>query len=225
MFWKKESILKIHFDNDTPLNISSIRFERTGTTNSVDFAAINGNTVSDEKSIEISFNQNVASSSIASSKDDFSISVNGTDREISSVSSVANKKKIVIAFKENLLFSDQIKASYTGSSLTSSTGQEPKQFSDMLVNNTLQERFVIPGKIEAEASRLKFSLELKILLTKVEVKNLGYTDPGDYADYLIYSNNSQSYSVDFRVAGQNNAGEIGLYLLILLVQENMNYVQ
>ena len=44
-------------------------------------------------------------------------------------------------------------------------------------------------------------------------KNLGYTDPGDYADYLIYTNSSQSYSVDFRVAAQNGTGEIGLYIV------------
>ena len=206
--------LKIHFDNDIPLNISSIRFERTGSANSVDFAAINGNTVSDEKSVEISFNQNVASSSIASSKDDFSISVNGTEREINSVSSVTNKqRKILITLNENLLFSDEIKVSYSGSSLTSSTGQELKQFSDMLVNNTLQERFVIPGKIEAEASKVKFGFGTEDTTDEGGGKNLGYTDPGDYADYLIYSNNSQSYSVDFRVAGQNNAGEIGLYIV------------
>ena len=98
-----------------------------------------------------------------------------------------------------MLFSDQIKASYTGSSLTSSTGQELKQFSDMLVNNTLQERFVIPGKIEAEASKVKFGFGIEDTTDEGGGKNLGYTDPGDYAEYLIYSNNSQSYSVDFRV--------------------------
>ena len=67
-------------DNDTPINISSIKFERTGAANSVDFAAINGNTVSDEKSIELSFNQPISSSSISSSKDDFSIVVNGVEK-------------------------------------------------------------------------------------------------------------------------------------------------
>ena len=61
-----EHVLKLHFDNDTPINISSIKFERTGAANSVDFAAINGNTVSDEKSIELSFNQPILSSSISS---------------------------------------------------------------------------------------------------------------------------------------------------------------
>jgi endoglucanase len=152
-----EHILKLHFDNDTPINISSIKFERTGTANSVDFAAINGNTVSDEKSIELSFNQPILSSSISSSKDDFSIVVNGVEKEINSVSSVSNKqRKIMITLKENLLFSDEIKATYSGSSLRSNSGQELKSFSDLLINNTLQQRFIVPGKIEAEASKVKF---------------------------------------------------------------------
>ena len=105
-------------------------FERTGAANSVDFAAINGNTVSDEKSIELSFNQPISSSSISSSKDDFSIVVNGVEKEINSVSSVSNKqRKIMITLKENLLFSDEIKANYSGSSLISNSGQELKSFS------------------------------------------------------------------------------------------------
>ncbi|MDB4595489.1 carbohydrate-binding protein, partial [Flavobacteriaceae bacterium] len=209
-----EHILKLHFDNDTPINISSIKFERTGAANSVDFAAINGNTVSDEKSIELSFNQPILSSSISSSKDDFSIVVNGVEKEINSVSSVSDKqRKIMITLKENLLFSDEIKANYSGSSLRSSSGQELKSFSDLLINNTLQQRFVIPGKIEAEASKVKFGFGIEDTEDEGGGKNLGYTDPGDYADYLIYTNTSQSYSVDFRVAAQNGTGEIGLYIV------------
>jgi hypothetical protein len=209
-----EHVLKLHFDNDTPINISSIKFERTGAANSVDFAAINGNTVSDEKSIELSFNQPISSSSISSSKDDFSIVVNGVEKEINSVSSVSNKqRKIMITLKENLLFSDEIKANYSGSSLISNSGQELKSFSDLLINNTLQQRFVIPGKIEAEASKVKFGFGIEDTEDEGGGKNLGYTDPGDYADYLIYTNTSQSYSVDFRVAAQNGTGEIGLYIV------------
>ena len=55
-------------------------------------------------------------------------------------------------------------------------------------------------------------------------KNLGYTDPGDYADYLIYTNSSQSYSVDFRVAAQNGTGEIGLYIVDSTGLGNLKYV-
>ena len=209
-----EHVLKLHFDNDTPINISSIKFERTGAANSVDFAAINGNTVSDEKSIELSFNQPISSSSISSSKDDFSIVVNGVEKEINSVSSVSNKqRKIMITLKENLLFSDEIKANYSGSSLISNSGQELKSFSDLLINNTLQQRFVIPGKIEAEASKVKFGFGVEDTTDEGGGKNLGYTDPGDYADYLIYTSDSKAYNVDFRVASQSNSGQIGLFLV------------
>ena len=115
-----DHVLKIHFDNDIPINISSIKFERTGAASTVAFAAINGNTVSDEKSIELSFNQSVSSSSLSSSKDDFSIVVNGVEKEINTVSLVPNKlRKIIITLKGNLLFSDEIVANYSGSSIKS----------------------------------------------------------------------------------------------------------
>ncbi len=44
-------------------------------------------------------------------------------------------------------------------------------------------------------------------------KNIGYTHKDDYADYLIYNKNYQKYSVDFRVASQNNGGKVGLFLI------------
>ena len=209
-----EHNLKIHFDSDIPMNLASIYFVRTGDASTVDFEAINGNTASDEKSIELSFNQTVLSSSLDSSKEDFSIVVNGIEKEINSVSAVANKqRKITITLKENLLFSDEIKANYTGNSVKSNSGQELKSFTDLLINNTLQQRFSLPGKIEAEASKVRFGFGLEDTEDEGGGKNLGYTDPGDYADYLIYTNSSQSYSVDFRVAAQNGTGEIGLYIV------------
>jgi len=209
-----EHTLKIHFDNDTPINISSIKFERTGAASSVDFDAINGNTVSDEKSIELSFNQSISSTSVDSSKGDFSIVVNGVEKEIISVSLVANKqRKIIITLKDNLLFSDEILANYSGSTIKSSSGQALKSFSDLLINNNLQQRFVVPGKIEAEASKVKFGFGVEDTEDDGGGKNLGYTDAGDYADYLIFSNTTSAYNVDFRVASQSDSGQIGLFLV------------
>jgi hypothetical protein len=111
------------------------------------------------------------------------------------------------------LFSDEIVANYSGSSIKSKSGQELKSFSDLLINNTLQQRFVLPGKIEAEASKVKFGLVIEDTEDEGGGKNLGYTDADDYADYLIYTNNSQSYSLDVRVAAQNDVGEIGFYIV------------
>jgi hypothetical protein len=140
--------------------------------------------------------------------------VNGLEKEINTISLSPNKqRKIIITLKENLLYSDEIVANYSGSSLKSNSGQELKSFSDLLINNTLQQRFVIPGKIEAEASKVKFGFGIEDTEDEGGGKNLGYTDAGDYADYLIYTNSSQPYSVDFRVAAQNGTGEIGLYIV------------
>ena len=77
-----EHNLKIHFDSDIPMNITSVYFVRTGDASTVDFEAINGNTASDEKSIELSFNQTVLSSSIGESLADFTVNVNGNEKEL-----------------------------------------------------------------------------------------------------------------------------------------------
>ena len=44
-------------------------------------------------------------------------------------------------------------------------------------------------------------------------RNIGYTDGGDYADFIIYSEVDSDYKVDFRFAAAYDAGEIGLYLV------------
>ena len=209
-----EHNLKIHFDSDIPMNIASVYFVRTGDASTVDFEAINGNTASDEKSIELSFNQTVLSSSIGGSLADFIVTVNGNETELTSVSAHPEKsRKIIINLKETLIFSDEVKVSYSGTSIKSTSDQSLQSFNDLTINNTLQKRFPLPGKIEAEDTNIKVGFGLENTEDVGGGKNLGYTDPGDYADYMVYTNSSQSYVVDFRVAAQNGTGEIGLYLL------------
>ena len=67
------------------MNISSLQFEKVGEISSASFNSINGKTDSNEKSIQVFLNQEILSSSIDGTLDKFTVSVNGQDKEISSI--------------------------------------------------------------------------------------------------------------------------------------------
>ncbi|MDC3077667.1 cellulase family glycosylhydrolase, partial [Flavobacteriales bacterium] len=66
-----EHSLKVHFNSSTPVNIISLNFEKTGEISSAPFTSISGKTASDEKSLEIFLNQEILSSSIDASLENF----------------------------------------------------------------------------------------------------------------------------------------------------------
>ena len=140
--------------------------------------------------------------------------VNGIEKEINSISASDTKERtIIINSKTAFLYSDEIKLTYSGTSIKSKSGQVLKSFTDLPINNTLQKRFVIPGKIEAEESKVSVGLGFEDTEDEGGGRNIGYTDAGDYADYLVYNKEFTAYQVDFRIAAQDNEGKIGLYLL------------
>ena len=211
---KGDHSFKIHFDSETPFNISSLQFTKTGEASSVDFVALNGNTDADEKSISISLNHSVDSSTIGDIKNEFKLLVNGIEREINSISASDTKERtFIINAADPFLYSDEIKVTYTGTSIKSKSGQVLKGFTNLMINNTLQKRFVIPGKVEAEDSKVSIGLGFENTEDEGGGRNIGYTDKGDYADYLVFNKEFTAYQVDFRVASQDNEGKIGLYLL------------
>ena len=62
-----KNYLKIHFNDDVPLNVSSVEFERIGDDSSIDFKALSGKANDDEKSINLFLNLNIDESSIENS--------------------------------------------------------------------------------------------------------------------------------------------------------------
>ena len=80
-----KNYLKIHFNDDVPLNVSSVEFERIGDDSSIDFKALSGKANDDEKSINLFLNLNIDESSIENSLDNFTLYVNDEEKDISSV--------------------------------------------------------------------------------------------------------------------------------------------
>ena len=212
-----EHSLKVHFNSAVPVNIISLQFEKTGEISSAPFNSISGKTGSDEKSIEVFLNQEILTSSISGSLDKFTVNVNGEDKNISSVTvSQSKSKTLILNLVDNLLYTDEIKVSYSGDLIKSKNSKTLNSFTNLEVVNDLDPRFVVPGKVQVEDFIRMFGLGTEDTTDEGGGSNIGYTDTGDYADYKIFTNSSSKYTVDFRVASESNGGKISLSL----VEEN-----
>jgi len=193
--------ITLWFDDNRPFNISSIEFTKTGEISEIPFAALNGHTPENEKSIEIALNKVLLPESINQSLDNFTLTVNNEERTIASLSYDENKERtIILETEEYLVFSDQIKVSYDGTLITSDSGEVLETFTDLTIRNTLTPRFILPKRIQAEDYYYMIGLGLEDCSDFGGGKNIGYTNTGDYADYLIYNEEEKQYQLNLRVA-------------------------
>ena len=86
-------------------------------------------------------------------------------------------------------------------------------FENLLVDNNLQTRFLIPGKIQAEDFDYQYGLQTENTSDVGGGLNIGYTDVGDYADYFVYVSESGNYNLNLRTAAPYNTGKIQFLLL------------
>ena len=209
-----EHSLKVHFNSDVPVNIISLYFEKTGEISSAPFNSISGKTGSDEKSVELFLNQEILSSTVDGSLDKFEVSINGEVKSVNSITLDSSKPKtLFLNLSENLLYTDDIKVSYSGDLIKSKNNKTLNSFTNLEVVNDLDPRFVIPGKVEVEDYLRMLGLGTEDTTDDGGGSNIGYTDTGDYADYKIFTNSSSKYSIDFRVASESNGGKIALSLV------------
>ena len=206
--------LKLYFDNHTAFNVSSIEFTKTGEIDAVDFNMLNGETGQDEKSVKITMNQSILATSINQSLANFSLTVNGVRKTIANLSIDNNfDKTIILGLNEPLIYSDVIVVSYDGTEIKSQSDKTLAAFSDLEIRNTLSFRFKIPGKIEAEDFDFNLGLGTEDTSDVGGGKNIGYTDGGDYADYLIFIEEDSNYKASFRIASEWAVGKISLSLI------------
>jgi hypothetical protein len=206
-----EHSLKLHINNDTPVNLGSIEFELTGSVDALTLNALNGKTGEDEQSVEIAISESVLASSLIGSLDQFSVNVNGEDRTVTAVEAHPTKDRTIVLTVEGFLITgDEILASYSGNSIQSESNKTLNPFTDLVINNVSPNRFIIPTLIEVEDYDFMIGMNLEDTTDEGGGQNFGFTDPGDYADYSIFVPETGLYGIKFRVAGFNQ-GQIGLY--------------
>lgn len=203
--------LKFHISNNTPFNISSIVFEKTGTVDALELNALNGKTGENERSIEVTISETLLNGSLDGALNQFTVLVNGVERAITAINENPLKdRNFILTLDKYLIKSDDISVSYSGTAIQSQSNKILNTFTNLPIINDSPDRAIIPSKIEVEDYEYMIGMGMEDTTDEGGGQNFGFTDPGDYADYSIYVPASADYGIKFRVAGFSE-GSIGLY--------------
>ena len=215
-------VLKVQVDGNSEFNMSSIQFLKS-TTAIPAFDVLSASTNDDEKSIKVILNHPANLTTI--SNDLFEVKANNISRIIESVEiDATNTRLVTIKLVDYLFYQDILKVSYTGSSISSIYNPVLAVFTDLIVANNLVTRKVVPGKIQAEDFSNQFGLQTENTQDIGGGENIGYTDSGDYSEYLIYISDSGHYNLNVRTAAQSDAGKVEFELFNNATTESISLI-
>ena len=145
----------------------------------------------------------------------FGVFVNSEEVSISDIEiSEENPQVIYISLDDDYNFLDDISVSfYQESELESIFSEFLIPFSQFPVYNNVSERIIIPGLVEAEDYIYQEGLSTEETTDINGGLNIGYTDAGDFADYLVLVSETGDYDINFRAASENQSGSILLQLI------------
>ena len=206
--------LTIKFDGKKAFNVSSLEFNKTGNSSDIDFAILSANALMDGKSIQVLLNQNIDKTTLTSSLQDFSLSVNNEEITFTEIVSYDDKKRtFTLKLSSSISYNDQIKLNYFGQSVKNNNGLLLENFTLFKVVNNVPQLFNIPGIIQAEGYYNMYGVETEVTSDNGGGLNIGYTNPGDYVDYLVNVEADYEYNIKLRVAAESNSGRVAFYTI------------
>ena len=204
--------LTIKFDGKKAFNVSSLEFNKTGNSSDIDFAILSATALMDGKSIQVLLNQNIDKTTLTSSLQDFSLSVNDEEITFTEIVSYDDKKRtFTLKLSSSISYNDQIKLNYFGQSVKNNNGSLLENFTLFKVVNNVPQLFNIPGIIQAEGYYNMYGVETEVTSDNGGGLNIGYTNPGDYVDYLVNVEADYQYNMKLRVAAESNSGRVAFY--------------
>jgi len=202
--------IKFHIDHPG-FNISSYEFTKTGEIQNLDAKWLSGIT-RDKNTIELHMNKALDANSEINAGD-FSVLISSSLFPVANASfDPTNNRIILLEVNEEMFFTDEIKASYFGTSITSLDGKVLETFFQEDIKNTLDPFFAIPGKIEAESFFNESGITLETTTDNGGGFNIGYLDVGDFCEYDVYVSTSGQYDIQYRNASDGHSGGLSLEL-------------
>ncbi len=193
-------------------NISSMTWTGPTTTTSASLKLLSAYTNEDGKKVYLTFNESLKAG-LSLSATSFSL-MSGSVIAIGSVEqSTSNDKLIVLNISGNILCGDQLSLSYTGTSISTSDGKTLATFATKPVINNLPATQPIPGRIEAENFTENYGLSVEDCTDTGGGKDVGYSDNGDYLEFLVNVRTAGMYNVDIRYSTPDNNTRAELALM------------
>jgi hypothetical protein len=181
-------------------NINSLKFINPRELVNVEPKILNTKTDATGKLVQLVPNLSYDLNSLPQASD-FDVSVNG---KVVAVDSVYFDKSsafgLILAVNQQLKSIDNILLSYQGNSMKSGDGILFGAMTNVKVVNNSPFYNQVPGTIQAENFAVNFGLSAETTTDTGAGQDMGYTNAGDYLDYLIYVPSNGTYSFDYRVA-------------------------
>jgi endoglucanase len=189
-------------------NLNYFSFTNPKSVDSVEFHFVSAKTSDNGKEIYLTLNKEVTTPDVDIPINDFMLSRDGISISIDSIKiSESSDKVLVLVPSEGIYYNSILTISYDGSSVQNNA-QNLIPFTDQKVTNNLPDRFVIPGRIEAEDFYYNNGFELENCTDAGNGYNTAYAALGDYLDYLVYIPLAGHYTVDYRVATERTNAEL-----------------
>lgn len=188
-------------------NLNYLEFVYEKPSAAVDFKILNAETDNSGKKVVVSLNKPLLTNTFNSA--DWDIYVNAQPVEIAGVS-MLNSQQILIDLNAKILYGDVIQISYHGTQIQCIDSSFLQSIDKLSVINNLPVMYTIPAKIEAENYYQQSGLTAETCSEGGQ--NMGYTNAGDYLDYLIIVKKTGQYTAQFRISAQNSGGVIELQL-------------
>ncbi|MDC3351069.1 carbohydrate-binding protein [Flavobacteriaceae bacterium] len=174
--------------------------------------AMSAVTVADEHSVNLALNHPLTAQTIDVSSFEFLVNENAYNIDSIEIDPT-NSLVLVITLSDFLHYQDNLKINHTGGVINSDYNSVLGALIDFPVQNNLEERFYIPGLIQAESFTNQSGLVTENTTDTGGGLNIGYTDVNDYAEYPVFISQSGIYDLNLRVAAQWQSGQIEISLI------------
>lgn len=188
-------------------NLNYFKFSNLLHTDSLGFTYLYSETSTNGETISLQLNKPVTSGINELKQTDFTVTINNNPVKVNSVSVTENQNILLLRVTEKLYYGGTIRLTYNGNSVVSNN-QALAAFSNVVVTNKLPVRYNLPGRIQSENFYFNNGMVSETCTDVGGGFNMGYANPGDYLDYLVYVPDSGNYKFNFRVASERSSSQI-----------------
>ncbi|GAO27643.1 carbohydrate-binding protein [Geofilum rubicundum] len=181
----------------------------------VDFEAVAAATSYEGDKIYLSLNAAVSESAIIS-VDDFSVYNRTQPLQIERIVRSASSDKILeIAMVDRMYYGDLIILNYSGTSAEDIYQRPLTQFSVLEVINNMPTRLQLPGRVKIQDYYYQEGLSFEQTEDAANPGglNFGYTDNGDFIDFLVTIKEEGTFAFNYSIAATASNGRFEVQLL------------
>ncbi|AWA29700.1 glycosyl hydrolase [Flavobacterium magnum] len=204
--------VKVYFEAGN-FNLNYLEFKNPRSPSTIAMKAISAATTILGDKINVVFNKSLVSG-IDFSQSNFQLKVNGNNVSLTSISlEPGSTNAIGMKPAAAVNASDAITLSYNGVNILATDGSVQATFTNKTVKNNVGNIIGISGKIEAENFFSNSGLTIETTTDTGGGSDMGYTDSGDYLEYLVNIGEAGNYKIEYRTSGESATGKIKLQLI------------